>query len=65
METLQQGAKRMADWPEVLEYLKGYSHVIASAFHGSVAYVNGDFCPDRRSGNSMAFGVAAEIRPAG
>lgn len=54
METLQQGAKRMADWPEVLEYLKEYSHVIASAFHGSVAYVNGDFVLIDAP-NSMAF----------
>lgn len=54
MEALQQGAKRLADWPEVLEYLKEYSHVIASAFHGSVAYVNGDFVLIDAP-NSMAF----------
>ena len=54
MEALQQGAKRMTDWPEVLEYLKDYSHVIASAFHGSVAYVNGDFVLIDAP-NSMAF----------
>lgn len=54
MEALQQGAKRMSDWPEVLEYLKEYSHVIASAFHGSVAYVNGDFVLIDAP-NSMAF----------
>ena len=44
----------MTDWPEVLEYLKDYSHVIASAFHGSVAYVNGDFVLIDAP-NSMAF----------
>lgn len=43
VESLQQNAERMTNWPEVLQVLKGYSQVIASAFNGSVAYLNGDY----------------------
>ena len=43
MEELKKNAVPMDGWPEVLQVLKGYSQVIASAFHGSVAYISGDF----------------------
>lgn len=43
MEELKKNATPMDGWPEVLQVLKGYSQVIASAFHGSVAYISGDF----------------------
>lgn len=40
---LQGGAERLAEWPEILQILKTYSHVIASAFNGSTAYISGAF----------------------
>ena len=42
-EDLQKDAERLEPWPEVLEILKGYSHVIAAAFNGSSAYVSGAY----------------------
>ena len=42
-EELQADAERLEAWPEVLEVLKGYSHVIAAAFNGSSAYVSGAY----------------------
>lgn len=43
MVELQKNAAPLDCWPEVLQVLKGYSQVIASAFNGSLAYVSGDF----------------------
>lgn len=43
LEELQKNAVVLDCWPEVLQVLKGYSQVIASAFHGSLAYTSGDF----------------------
>lgn len=43
MESLAKDAKPMNEWPEVLKILKGYSQLISTAFHGSIAYVSGDF----------------------
>jgi DNA polymerase III subunit gamma/tau len=42
-ENLQSGAERLAEWPEILQILKGYSRVIASAFNGSTAYISGAY----------------------
>lgn len=44
----------MTSWPEVLQVLKGYSQVIASAFSGSSAYISGDYVLIDAP-NSMAF----------
>ena len=43
IDELQRNAQPMSCWPEVLQVLKGYSKVIASAFNDSVAYINGDY----------------------
>lgn len=43
VQSLQSGAERLAEWPEILQILKGYSHVIATAFNGSTAYVSGAY----------------------
>jgi DNA polymerase-3 subunit gamma/tau len=40
---VQNSAERLAEWPEILQILKGYSKVIASAFNGSSAYVSGAY----------------------
>ena len=40
---LEEGAKRLAEWPEILRILKEYSVAISAAFTGSSAYVNGDY----------------------
>lgn len=42
-EKLVGDAQPLAEWPEILQALKSYSRVIASAFNGSTAYVNGSF----------------------
>lgn len=42
-EKLVSDAQPLAEWPEILQALKSYSRVIASAFNGSTAYVNGSF----------------------
>ena len=54
LEALQTSAERMTSWPEVLQVLKGYSQVIASAFSGSSAYISGDYVLIDAP-NSMAF----------
>lgn len=54
LDTIQKNAQPMASWPEVLQVLKGYSQVIASAFNGSAAYISGDFVLIDAP-NSMAF----------
>ena len=43
MEEIQANAQRLSVWPEILQVLRGYSQVIASAFTGSSAYVSGDY----------------------
>jgi DNA polymerase-3 subunit gamma/tau len=43
LQTIQEEAERLAEWPEILQVLKGYSHVIASAFNGSTAYISGAY----------------------
>jgi len=40
---LQKDAKRLSEWPEILQILKNYSHAIASAFSGSSAYISGAY----------------------
>ena len=40
---LEEGATRLAEWPEILRILKEYSVAISAAFTGSSAYVNGDY----------------------
>lgn len=42
-ENLREEAERLEAWPEVIEALKAYSHVIAAAFNGSSAYVSGPY----------------------
>lgn len=54
LEELQKNAVPLDSWPEVLHVLKGYSQVIASAFHGSLAYTSGDFVLIHAP-NDMAF----------
>ena len=34
---------RFAEWPEVLQLISRESRTVAAAFHGSGAYVSGDF----------------------
>lgn len=51
---IQKNAVKMQNWQEVLDVLKGYSHTIALAFKGSVAYISGDFVLID-SKNEMAF----------
>ena len=36
-------ARRLAEWPEILQILKEYSAAISAAFTGSSAYVSGDY----------------------
>ncbi len=43
VNALQNGAERLAEWPEILQILKSYSHVIATAFNGSTAYLSGGY----------------------
>jgi len=43
VQSLESGAERLAEWPEILQILKSYSHVIASAFNGSTAYISGPY----------------------
>ena len=43
MEEIQANAKRLEEWPEILQILRGYSQSIAAAFHGSSAYVSGSY----------------------
>ncbi|XOQ44997.1 MAG: DNA polymerase III subunit gamma/tau [Clostridium sp.] len=40
---LRTNAKKLDQWPEILELLKTYSHTIAAAFNGSTAYISGDY----------------------
>ena len=39
----QEKPVRLAEWPEVLQLLSGESRTVASAFHGSGAYIRGDY----------------------
>lgn len=43
MEEIQANAKRLEEWPEILQLMRGYSQSIAAAFHGSSAYVSGSY----------------------
>jgi DNA polymerase-3 subunit gamma/tau len=43
VQDLHGSAERLAEWPEILQILKSYSHVIASAFNGSTAYISGAY----------------------
>lgn len=43
VQSLQSDAERLTEWPEILQILKGYSHVIASAFNGSTAFISGSY----------------------
>lgn len=43
MEELNKKAQKFNKWPEVLEILKSYSQVIATAFNGSSAYVSDNY----------------------
>lgn len=42
-ENLLSGAQPLAEWPEILQTLKTYSRVIASAFNASTAYLSGAY----------------------
>lgn len=42
-EDLQADAQKLAEWPEIIQILKGYSRSIAAAFNGSSAYVSGNY----------------------
>ncbi len=43
MEQIQQEARRLSEWPEVLQLLREHSQSIAAAFAGSTAYVSGNY----------------------
>lgn len=43
VQSLLNNTERLAEWPEILQILKSYSHVIASAFNGSSAYLSGAY----------------------
>lgn len=43
VEALSEKAVRYQDWPEILDQIKRYSRSVAAAFHGSAAYVNGEY----------------------
>nr|WP_279221982.1 DNA polymerase III subunit gamma/tau [Caproiciproducens galactitolivorans] len=43
VQELQENAQPLAEWPEVLQILKNYSHVTATAFNGSTAYISGSY----------------------
>ena len=60
-EELASGAKKLDEWPEVIQVLKEYSHSIAAAFNGSSAYVNGDYVLIDAP-NEMAFRLLREPR---
>lgn len=40
---LKTNAEKLAEWPEIVQALKNYSHTVAAAFNGSTAYVSGDY----------------------
>nr|WP_243112764.1 DNA polymerase III subunit gamma/tau [Caproiciproducens sp. NJN-50] len=40
---LKTNAEKLAEWPEIVQTLKNYSHTVAAAFNGSTAYVSGDY----------------------
>lgn len=40
---LKTSAKKLSEWPEIVQALKNYSHTVAAAFNGSTAYVSGDY----------------------
>ena len=43
MEEILANAKRLNEWPEILQLMRSYSQSIAAAFHGSSAYVSGSY----------------------
>lgn len=43
VEAIQSKAEPLAEWPEILRVVKDYSRSVASAFHGSAAYVSGGY----------------------
>lgn len=43
LEQLRKNAEKLAQWPEIVELVKNYSHTVAAAFTGSTAYVSGDY----------------------
>lgn len=40
---LAENATPLAEWPEIVQELKQYSHTIAAAFRGTAAYVSGNY----------------------
>ena len=43
MEEIVANARRLNEWPEILQIMRSYSQSIAAAFHGSSAYVSGSY----------------------
>lgn len=43
MEEIVANARRLNEWPEILQLMRSYSQSIAAAFHGSSAYVSGSY----------------------
>ena len=43
MDVIQEQAKRLAEWPEILQLLREHSQSIAAAFADSTAYVSGNY----------------------
>ncbi|MBW7571821.1 DNA polymerase III subunit gamma/tau [Caproiciproducens faecalis] len=56
---LQKEARRLSEWPEILQILKNYSHTIAAAFNGSAAYISGAYVLIDAP-NDMAFRLLRE-----
>ncbi|WP_228725129.1 hypothetical protein [Caproicibacter fermentans] len=40
---LKADAEQLAEWPEIVQALKSYSHTVAAAFTGSTAYLSGEY----------------------
>lgn len=43
LEELRANAEPLPQWPEILQVLRNYSQSVAAAFHGSSAYVSGNY----------------------
>ena len=43
LEEIQANAQKLTEWPEVLQIMRSYSQSIAAAFHGSSAYISGNY----------------------
>lgn len=56
---LAAAASPLAEWPEIVQALKQYSHTIAAAFKGTAAYVSGNYVLIDAA-NDLAFSLLRE-----